>query len=87
MPLALILNELLTNAMKHGLKGGPGVIRVGLHREGRSFVLHVDDGGPGFDLEEVRRHASGLRLVEGLARQLRGRFEVSRAPARCSIRF
>jgi PAS domain S-box-containing protein len=87
MPLALILNELLTNAVKHGLKGGPGVIRVKLVRDGQSFVLQVEDDGPGFDLDSVRRHSSGLRLVEGLARQLRGRFEVSRQPSRCAIRF
>jgi PAS domain S-box-containing protein len=88
MPLALALNELLTNALKHGMKGGAGTIRVGLVREAESFVLYVADEGPGFDLDHVRKGASGLRLVEGLARQLRGRFEVSRDPvSRCSIRF
>ncbi|HVY99575.1 MAG TPA: PAS domain S-box protein [Dongiaceae bacterium] len=88
MPLALILNELLTNAVKHGLGGGPGTVRASLTREGDGFVLAVEDDGPGFDLEAVRPHASGLRLVDGLTRQLRGRFEVTRDPvSRCSVRF
>ncbi len=88
MPLALILNELVTNAVKHGAKGGDGEIDVRLVRDGQSFLLTVADNGPGFELEEVRRQSSGLRLVEGLARQLRGKFEVSRHPeSRCSIRF
>jgi signal transduction histidine kinase len=60
---------------------------VKLVRDGQSFVLQVEDDGPGFDLDSMRRHSSGLRLVEGLARQLRGRFEVSRQPSRCAIRF
>jgi two-component sensor histidine kinase len=88
MPLALILNELLTNAVKHGVNGGTGTIRASLTREDESFVLAVEDEGAGFDLEAVRTNASGLRLVEGLSRQLRGRFEVSRDPvSRCTVRF
>ena len=88
MPLSLILNELLTNAVKHGLNGRTqGVIRVRLTEDKGSFVLTVEDDGPGFDLDEVRKESSGLRLVEGLARQLKGHFEVTRNPSRCSLRF
>jgi PAS domain S-box-containing protein len=88
MPLSLILNELLTNAVKHGLSGrGQEVIRVRLTEHKGSFVLTVEDDGPGFDPEKVRKESSGLRLVEGLARQLKGHFEVTRNPSRCILRF
>ena len=90
MPLALILNELATNAVKHGLKDRTdGVVRIGLTRaRAESLLLYVEDDGPGFDLDQARSHLSGLRLVQGLARQLRGRFEVSRGAAtRCSLYF
>lgn len=89
MPLALITNELLTNAVKHGSKReNPGVIRVRLTREVDSFLLYVEDSGPGFDLRSVRRRSSGLALVEGLARQLGGKLQVTRSPVtRCSVRF
>jgi two-component sensor histidine kinase len=88
MPLALVLNELLTNAVKYGMKGGTGVIRVGLTRENGSGTLYVEDDGPGFDFEEARRRSSGLGLVTGLARQLRGRLTVERLPgARCTVTF
>ncbi len=85
----MIVNELLTNAVKHGLEGrAEGVIRVGLTQKAGSFLLYVEDDGPGFDLELVRNRSSGLRLVQGLARQLRGHFEVTRnAPTRCSLQF
>jgi PAS domain S-box-containing protein len=89
MPLALILNELLTNSIKHAAHGGREVnIRVGLTRADESFLLFVEDDGPGFDFEQVRDRSSGLRLVQGLARQLRGRFEVTTTPlTRCSVHF
>jgi two-component sensor histidine kinase len=87
MPLALILNELLTNAVKHGTNGR-GSIRVSLERGANFFVLRVEDDGPGFKLDEVRRRSSGLGLVSGLTRQLDGAFEVERnGGARCIVRF
>jgi PAS domain S-box-containing protein len=89
MPLALILNELLTNAVKHGADGNlQRSIRVALTKESDAFVLSVEDDGRGYDLEAVRQKSSGLRLVQGLARQLGGEFAVTREPAtRCSVRF
>jgi two-component sensor histidine kinase len=89
MPLALIANELLTNAVKCGLnKQGAVPIRVRLRRQDDSFVFYVEDDGPGFDLQLVQQRSSGLRLVQGLARQLGGTFEViGTAATRCSVRF
>ena len=88
MPLALILNELVTNAVKHGANGrGEAAVRVGLTRRDGGFVLYVEDDGAGFDPEAVRERSSGLQLVQGLARQLRGKFEVTRTPTRCSVQF
>ena len=89
MPLALIVNELLTNAVKHGVNGGNNAtIRVRLTRQDDAFVLYVEDPGAGFDLPSVRKRSSGLQLVEGLARQLGGKFEVATGPVtRCIVRF
>src|SRR5215468_6325585 len=89
MPLALIANELLTNAVKYGVnEWATRTIRVRLGREDDSFLFYVEDDGPGFDLQLVQQRSSGLRLVQGLARQLGGKFEVTRGPAtRCSVRF
>jgi two-component sensor histidine kinase len=89
MPLALILNELLTNAAKHGINGrGTGEILVTLHRQGDQMALTVEDDGPGFDVLATGRRSSGLGLVRGMCRQLRGTFEVERkAGARCIVRF
>jgi two-component sensor histidine kinase len=89
MPLALIANELLTNSVKYGLNDrDAGTVSVRLRKENELFLFYVEDEGPGFDLQSVQRRSSGLALVQGLARQLRGRFEVTRTPAtRCILRF
>ena len=89
MPLALILNELLTNAAKHGINGrGTGKITVTFERSNGDAVLCVEDDGPGFELHPSGRRSSGLGLVRGMARQLRGTFTVERnIGARCVVRF
>ena len=89
MPLALIMNELLTNAAKYGAnEHGQVTITVDLSRRPGLYELCVQDQGSGFDLEELSSRASGLRLVGALARWLGGSLSMERAPgARCTIRF
>jgi len=89
VPLALIVNELVTNAAKYGINGrGEGAIKVTLTKNGDSFELQVEDDGPGFELAATRRRSSGLGLVIGLARQIGGSFRVERTPgARCTVEF
>jgi two-component sensor histidine kinase len=88
IPLALIVNELMTNAVKHGVKDKlKGTVHVRLDKADGQVELFVEDDGEGFDLDAVRRTSSGLQLVSGLARQLRGTFEVTRGPSRASLRF
>jgi PAS domain S-box-containing protein len=81
MPLALILNELLTNAVKHGGRGGAAqCVRASLASAGTTVTLSVEDEGAGFEFEQIRRSASGLQLVEGLARQLGGKLTATATP-------
>jgi two-component sensor histidine kinase len=89
MPLALILNELLTNAAKHGVNGrGEGTITIGLEEAEGEMVLWVEDDGPGFTYKANGRRSSGLGLVTGLTRQLGGTFEIERGVgARCIVCF
>lgn len=89
MPLALVLNELLTNAAKHGCdERGHCTIWVSLARAEGDFTLTVRDNGPGFDLRETGRRSSGTGLISGLVRQLGGTFSVIPGPgAECIVRF
>ena len=74
VPLGLIANELVTNALKHAFRGREtGVIRVTLRRDGARFRLEIEDDGIGFPSGMHRKSTSGLGLVAGLLRQLNGR--------------
>jgi len=89
MPLALIINELLMNAVKYGVnQHGQVTVTVGLRRRAGLYELYVQDEGFGFDLEDPKSRSSGLGLVRALAQQLGGSFSVERTPgARCTVRF
>ncbi|MGO6855390.1 sensor histidine kinase [Rhizobium beringeri] len=89
MPLALILNELLTNAAKHGCDdSGSCEIWISLTRSDGEYLLTVRDRGPGYDFKDTGRRSSGTGLIAGLVRQLRGAFSVSPGPgALCTVRF
>ena len=89
MPLALIINELLMNAVKYGgNQHGQVTITVGLSRRPGLYELCVQDEGFGFDLEDPNTRLSGLGLLRTLAQRLDGSFSVERTPgARCTVRF
>lgn len=83
VPLALIANELLTNALKHGFaEGRSGTIRISLHRDGDQLNLVISDDGLGLpegqDPAEKAR-SLGMRLIRGLAAQLRGKVRFASA--------
>ncbi|HYE51451.1 MAG TPA: histidine kinase dimerization/phosphoacceptor domain -containing protein [Azospirillaceae bacterium] len=89
VPLALIVNELVTNAAKHAFApDAPGTVRVAFLRAGSSHVLAVEDDGPGlppgFDADSAE--TMGLKTVRVLARQLGARLEIAPGPgARVSV--
>lgn len=82
IPCGLILNELITNALKHGLKQGQTrKIFVYLQQSGdRTVTLAIGNCGDtlpvDFDLNQSR--SMGLRLVTNLTEQLEGKLEIKR---------
>jgi PAS domain S-box-containing protein len=88
IPLGMIINELVTNAIKHAFPSGmthdgqisPEVI-VSIRKDKGSYQLIIYDNGVGFP-EEIDLHTSrsfGLRLVRMIgAHQLQGSFELDR---------
>jgi PAS domain S-box-containing protein len=82
IPCGLILNELLSNALKHAFpNGGRGDIRIELQATtDRQVLLRVADTGvglpEGFDV--CQTGSLGLQLVSALAEQLQGVIAVER---------
>jgi two-component sensor histidine kinase len=55
VPLALALNELLTNAAEHGAdERGRVTIKVGLNHRPGEIELYVQDGGSGFNFDKSK---------------------------------
>jgi PAS domain S-box-containing protein len=81
IPLALILNELLSNSLKHGfLDGMGGEIRVELKRYDENYQLSVSDNGIGFpeDLDYNDTNTLGMLIVNSLTDQIDGELNLER---------
>ena len=92
VPLGIIVNELVSNSLKHAFPGRDrGVIRIKLRREkngenkkegnkSTSFTLTVSDNGVGIpenlDIEDL--DGLGIQLITTLVDQLDGKLELKR---------
>ena len=84
VPCGLIINELISNALKHAWKGvsGSGLIRIEFNyiADKHEFRLSVSDDGIGvpddFDIENTT--SMGLEIVRILSQQLDGKLELQR---------
>ncbi len=92
MPCGLVVNELISNALKHAFpQRADGEIRIALTRQpGNEVLLSVSDNGIGLpdhvDIEGTE--TLGLQLVGLLVSQLDGELSIHRSdPTRFSLRF
>jgi two-component sensor histidine kinase len=76
IPCGLIVNELVTNALKHAFAGKEhGTITVSFTRDSFGWTLTVTDDGIGMEqASEATRNGAGIggQLIEGLVAQLHG---------------
>ncbi len=90
IPLGLIVNELITNAIKHAFpEGRRGTIAIELRKGEKTAALAVADDGVG-TAAGADGGGIGLSLIQALAAQLRGPLRIDSAPGagtRCSIEF
>jgi two-component sensor histidine kinase len=85
IPLGLIANEVLTNALKHAFPPGPPVdpgrrarVEMSFSAEGGICRLAISDNGPGFDPDAAESAGGlGIKLIESLSGQLGARFAYS----------
>ncbi|MBZ2172425.1 sensor histidine kinase [Nitratidesulfovibrio sp. SRB-5] len=92
IPCGLILNELVTNAIKHAFPGrDAGRIAIAARRHGRQVEVRVSDDGAGLPegFDPAGGATLGMQLVGSLVAQLGGRLEVASGIAGASfvVRF
>jgi PAS domain S-box-containing protein len=77
IPCGLIIQELLSNSMKHAFPDGTGEIRIEFHDSCGELKLCYRDNGIGLrpDLDLKNPQSLGLQLVTDLVGQLRGHLE------------
>lgn len=92
IPLGLIVNELVSNTLKHGFPDGrTGVLNLSIRQnESEEILFTIEDSGVGIDddLDLDSSATLGLSLVQTLVDQLGGSLTIQRKnPTRFSILF
>jgi PAS domain S-box-containing protein len=78
VPCGIVLNELITNAIKHGCSADDVArVRVRIEKCDDGFAMLVADGGPGIAAGRAPSHSMGVQLLAALVRQLRARMTVT----------
>lgn len=77
VPLGLIVNELVSNSLKHAFPDGRGTISLKVRRNADQITLEIADDGKGMARpagaeKRGRSNSLGLKLVEALALQVQG---------------
>ena len=80
IPCGLILNELISNVMKHAFPSGEDAkMVVSMQRVKKGFCeIRVKDNGVGLkgNVEELKTHSMGFELITILSQQLEGKLSV-----------
>jgi two-component sensor histidine kinase len=77
VPIALIVNEAVTNSIKYAFKEEfRGVIEISMHKLGNEIKLIVADNGIGIDSAVINGHSEslGLKLMYGLSEDINAQF-------------
>lgn len=81
VPLSLIANELVLNALKHAFPTDrDGTLTVRLRKGDTEHELSVQDDGPGLPPDHTSGTGIGLELVSNLTRQIRGTANTTSGP-------
>lgn len=79
MPCGLIINELVSNALKYAFSGqNEGRVAIWMDRQPQCYRLGIEDDGVGFpsSLDWTRATSLGLQMVQTLAQQLSGTIDI-----------
>jgi two-component sensor histidine kinase len=91
IPVALILNEAVTNSIKYAFPGDrKGIIRVAMYHQAGETVLEIADDGIGIDedIKDQTLNSLGVELMKGLSEDINGHIEfTSDEGTKITVRF
>ena len=75
-PLALLVNEIVGNALKHAHPdGGPGRVAVAVRKLDGDVRIEIEDDGIGLEADDASGRGFGRTLIDMLVRQLRAQID------------
>ncbi|NEN24190.1 tetratricopeptide repeat protein [Cryomorpha ignava] len=78
IPLGIIINELITNALKYAFpKNANGVLSVKLHEENQRLNLRVSDNGVGKSAVSGSQISFGTKLINAFKNKLKAELEMN----------
>ncbi len=86
IPCALLINEIVSNAIQHGFpEGGEGNINIEFERDETAFCLRIGNDGKSFvkNIDLENSETLGLRLVADLTAQLGGEVKMETGEKTC----
>ncbi len=74
IPLGLIMNEMISNALKHAFPKGQGEITISLIESEKKISLAIADNGVGLppDFDPEKTNTLGMQLITSFTEQLEG---------------
>jgi two-component sensor histidine kinase len=79
VPCGLLMNEIITNSLKHAFdeRGGEINLEMKKHNDNKYYLIISDNGkGLGFDFDEYSGDTLGVQLIRALVNQLDGNLEI-----------
>src|SRR5690554_4779010 len=76
IPLGLIMNEMVTNAIKHAFEGGePGEISLNVTSQLGKITIEVEDNGVGIPSESESTTGTGRKLIKIFSDKFKADFD------------
>jgi two-component sensor histidine kinase len=78
VPMGIVINELITNALKYAFPDNrEGFLEVRLHEDGGKLHLKVSDNGVGKSAEAREGFSFGSKLIEAFRKKLDAELEIT----------
>lgn len=89
IPYGLIINELVSNSVKHAFNAAGGLITIKGNVRDKNYFLSIKDNGKGLpdDFEIMKSDSLGFKLINGLCEQINSELKIIKLKQGVEFRF